>query len=31
VTDFDAAITSVEDGAYERTLAFLHSELGARR
>jgi hypothetical protein len=32
VTDFDAAITPVEDGAYERTLAFLASELsGARR
>jgi len=32
VTDFDAAITPVEDGAYERTLGFLESELaGARR
>ena len=32
VTDFDAAITPVEDGAYERTLSFLQSELaGARR
>ena len=32
VTDFDAAITPVEDGAYERTLDFLESELsGARR
>lgn len=32
VTDFDAAITPVEDGAYERTLAFLESELsGARK
>ena len=32
VTDFDAAITPVEDGAYERTLSFLESELsGARR
>ena len=32
VTDFDAAITPVEDGAYERTLAFLESELsGVRR
>lgn len=27
VSDFDAAITSVEDGAYDRTLAFLQSEL----
>ncbi len=32
VTDFDAAITPVEDGAYERTLAFLESEIaGARK
>ena len=32
VTDFDAAITPVEDGAYERTLSFLESELsGARK
>ena len=32
VTDFDAAITPVEDGAYERTLSFLASELqGARK
>jgi alkanesulfonate monooxygenase SsuD/methylene tetrahydromethanopterin reductase-like flavin-dependent oxidoreductase (luciferase family) len=32
VTDFDAAITPVEDGGYERTLAFLQSELsGARK
>ena len=31
VTDFDAAITPVEDGAYERTLSFLASELGSRR
>ena len=31
VTDFDAAITPVEDGSYERTLSFLQSELGARR
>ena len=31
VTDFDAAITAVEDGAEERTLAFLASELGSAR
>ncbi len=32
VTDFDAAITPVEEGAYERTLAFLASELaGAKK
>jgi F420-dependent oxidoreductase-like protein len=32
VTDFDAAITPVEDGAYERTLSFLASELsGAKK
>jgi F420-dependent oxidoreductase-like protein len=28
VTDFDAAITPVEDGGYERTLSFLQTELG---
>jgi F420-dependent oxidoreductase-like protein len=28
VTDFDAAITPVEEGGYERTLSFLASELG---
>jgi len=31
VTDFSAAITAVEDGAEERTRAFLASELGSRR
>src|SRR5262245_26743752 len=31
VSDFDAAITAVEDGAEERTLAFLASELGSAR
>lgn len=31
VTDFCAAVTAVEDGAEERTLAFLASELGARK
>lgn len=31
VSDFDAAITAVEDGAEERTLAFLQSELGSAR
>jgi 5,10-methylenetetrahydromethanopterin reductase len=31
VTDFSAAITAVEDGAEERTLAFLASELGSAR
>ncbi len=31
VTDFDAAITPVEDGAEERTLAFLQNELGSAR
>jgi F420-dependent oxidoreductase-like protein len=31
VTDFSAAITPVEDGAEERTRAFLVSELGGRR
>jgi alkanesulfonate monooxygenase SsuD/methylene tetrahydromethanopterin reductase-like flavin-dependent oxidoreductase (luciferase family) len=28
VTDFDAAIAAVEEGAYERTLSFLATELG---
>jgi F420-dependent oxidoreductase-like protein len=31
VTDFSAAVTAVEDGAEERTLAFLASELGSAR
>jgi F420-dependent oxidoreductase-like protein len=32
VTDFDAAIMSIDDGAYERTLGFLESELsGAKK
>jgi hypothetical protein len=31
VTDLGAVIAPVEDGAYERTLGFLASELGARR
>jgi F420-dependent oxidoreductase-like protein len=31
VSDFCAAITAVEDGAEERTLAFLASELGTRK
>ncbi|MFI5315733.1 MAG: LLM class F420-dependent oxidoreductase [Myxococcota bacterium] len=31
VTDFSAAVTAVEEGAEERTLAFLASELGSAR
>ena len=31
VTDFSAAIANVEEGATERTLAFLTNELGARK
>jgi 5,10-methylenetetrahydromethanopterin reductase len=31
VSDLSAAVTNVEDGAEERTLAFLASELGAKR